>query len=164
MLNKYPLLILASAVGLRAWALESPWFLLPSLPLLSWVTLASDLISSNLSLLICKMGIKSVPASWECCEDKIRPWHTVSAAYSSRRHCTFSEESDGLVTEPGSPHFCYLIVDVVAPWRQLAFGVKVMISQSSIDFSVWGEKERYKNMYVKVLEISHFQSATGHQS
>ena len=49
---------------------------------------------------------------------------------------TFSEESDGFVTEPGSPQLCYLIVDLVASGRELVFGVKVMISQSSIDFSI----------------------------
>ena len=64
---------------------------------------------------------------------------------------TFFEESDGFITEPGSPQFCYLIVDIVAPGWQLVFGVKVMISQSGIYFSIWEGKEKHKNIYVKVL-------------
>lgn len=57
---------------------------------------------------------------------------------------TFFEESDGFVIEPGSPQLCYLVVDIVASCRQLVFGVKVMISQSSIDLSIWEEKKKYK--------------------
>ena len=57
---------------------------------------------------------------------------------------TFFEESDGFITEPGSPQFCYLIVDIVAPGWQLVFGVKVMISQSGIYFSIWRERRNIK--------------------
>lgn len=74
---------------------------------------------------------------------------------------TFFEESEGFVTEPGSPQLCYLIVDIVASSRELVFGVKVMISQSCIDFSIWEEKEIYKNIYAKVLSgvsFSHWLS------
>lgn len=74
---------------------------------------------------------------------------------------TFFEESDGFVTEPGSPQLCYPIVDIVASGRELVFGVKVMISQSRIDFSIWEEKEKYKNIYAKVLSgvsFSHWLS------
>lgn len=75
---------------------------------------------------------------------------------------TFFEESNGFITEPGSPYFCYLIVDIVAPCWQLVFGVKVMISQSSIYFSIWEGKEKHKNIYMKALggAISHLQLAS----
>lgn len=75
---------------------------------------------------------------------------------------TFFEENNGFVTEPGSPQFCYLVVDIVAPCWELVFGVKVMISQSSIDFSIWEEKENYKNIYVKVFGgVTHFSQTLG---
>lgn len=65
---------------------------------------------------------------------------------------TFFEGSDGFIIEPGSPQFCYLIVDIIAPCWELIFGVKVMISQSSIDFSAWRKRRIIKiYIYVKVL-------------
>lgn len=74
---------------------------------------------------------------------------------------TFFEESDGFVTEPGSPQLCDLIVDVVAPCWELIFGVKVMISQSSVDFGIWEEKETCKHVYGKALgRAGTFQSTT----
>lgn len=64
---------------------------------------------------------------------------------------TLFEESDGFLTEPGCPQFRYLIVDVVVSWWELIFRVKVMISQSSVDFGIWEEKETYKYIYVKAF-------------
>lgn len=61
---------------------------------------------------------------------------------------TFFEESDGFVTEPGPPQFCHLIIDAVAPCWELVLGVKVMIPQSSVDFSTWAGKKRNINIFM----------------
>lgn len=50
--------------------------------------------------------------------------------------CTLSEDSEGFVVKPGSPQFRHLIVDAVALGWELVFRVKVMISQSGIDFGI----------------------------
>lgn len=75
---------------------------------------------------------------------------------------TFFEASKGFIIEPGSPQFCYLIVDTVAPRWELVFGVKVMISHSGVYFSIWEGKEKYKNIYGEARGVHHFQLAIGH--
>lgn len=90
-----------------------------------------------LILLFCKMGINSVPTSGLAVKMKLnrtRP-DTQNVSTGTSVISTFFEESEGFVAKPGSPQLCHVGVDAVALGWELVLRVKVMISQSSIDFS-----------------------------
>lgn len=91
------------------------------------------------------MGIKSTPTSRVSCEDKTRSAPGVQKVLLvvANGVSTFFEEIDRLIIKPGSPQFCYLMVDIVTVHWELVFRVKVVISHSSIDFSIWEEGKTY---------------------
>lgn len=110
--------------------------------LLGWVTLAKcfSIFKPLCPDLQNKGGISMFPGNEMT---KIKLWQTEVFCVVASRVSTFFKESNRFIIKPGSPQFSYPVVDIVAFCWKLVFGVKVMISQSSIDFSIWKEKEKF---------------------